>query len=336
MLRIIVIILFLSSLSFSGFIGQAQTGPSVASTDPAAAARKNEDPVVLSIGGRQLKASELEKRIDALPINLRSFYKNQGKRQFVDELVRMDLLTGEAIRRKLENDPEVQSQLEMARSSILAAAAMRAVEKEIQVSDEAARSFYAAHSAEFEEVRLRQILVRSSKSLPDGSTTTNSMSPDEARSKAEGLRKQILSGADFAELAQKNSDDLASARNGGDLGFVRRGMNVPPFEKVAFALKPGQVSEVVETPFGFHVVKMEAVRTFEEVKSQVISRLQQINGKEKLAELVKQLNPVINEAYFKVEHGRHASEPMPSFELAAPRKGKSREKGNLPNNGAKP
>jgi peptidyl-prolyl cis-trans isomerase SurA len=80
-----------------------------------------------------------------------------------------------------------------------------------------------------------------------------------ARKKIEGLLARVKAGEDFAALAQQHSDDTGSAREGGDLGFFGKGNMVPEFEKVAFALKPGEVSGVVESPYGFHIIRCEAV-----------------------------------------------------------------------------
>jgi peptidyl-prolyl cis-trans isomerase D len=74
---------------------------------------------------------------------------------------------------------------------------------------------------------------------------------------AENILKQLKEGADFAQLAKKYSDDKSNAAKGGELGSFGRGVMVPEFEKAAFALRPGQLSEVIRTPFGFHIIKVE-------------------------------------------------------------------------------
>ena len=78
----------------------------------------------------------------------------------------------------------------------------------------------------------------------------------EAYDRAEAILQKIKEGADFAEMAKKYSEDPGSAANGGDLGFVKRGDLVKPFEEIAFNLKPGQISDVVETQFGYHIIQL--------------------------------------------------------------------------------
>jgi parvulin-like peptidyl-prolyl isomerase len=102
------------------------------------------------------------------------------------------------------------------------------------------------------EVRARHILIRPAA---DASPAQR----DSARTRAESLRQRAAAGEDFANLARENSSD-ASAAEGGDLGFFGRGRMVPQFEQAAFALQPGQISPVVESPFGFHVIKVEERR----------------------------------------------------------------------------
>jgi peptidyl-prolyl cis-trans isomerase C len=95
-----------------------------------------------------------------------------------------------------------------------------------------------------------------------------------ARAKAETILKDVKAGKDFATLAKANSQDPGSAPNGGDLGFFQRGQMVPAFDEAAFKLAPGEVSELVETNFGYHIIKVaekQAPRTvpLDEVRPQV-------------------------------------------------------------------
>lgn len=101
-----------------------------------------------------------------------------------------------------------------------------------------------------EQVHARHILIRVEPDAPEADVV-------EAQKQLEDLKKELEGGADFAELAQKHSQDPGSAPNGGDLGFFGRGQMVKEFEEAAFALEPGQISEPVRTQFGFHLIKVE-------------------------------------------------------------------------------
>ncbi len=104
---------------------------------------------------------------------------------------------------------------------------------------------------------------------------------DEAavKAKAEEILKEAKAGADFAELAKKNSEDDSNAQNGGDLDYFGRGRMVPEFDTAAFTMEPGQISDLVKTQFGFHIIKLTdkkagAVRPLEEVKQQLTDQIQ--------------------------------------------------------------
>jgi len=113
-------------------------------------------------------------------------------------------------------------------------------------------------------VHARHILIRVARDAKPSERA-------EALKKIQGLKKQIDGGADFEDLAKKNSQDPDSAVRGGDLGYVVAGMTVPEFEKAAFALNVGDISNVVETPFGYHLIRVDEKRAarklnFDDVK----------------------------------------------------------------------
>src|SRR4029077_12192443 len=93
-----------------------------------------------------------------------------------------------------------------------------------------------------------------------------------ARADAEAVLKQVKGGGDFAALAKQYSQDPGSAANGGDLNFFPKGQMVPAFETAAFALKPGETSGLVETPFGFHIIKLAERRPARTVPLQEVSQ----------------------------------------------------------------
>lgn len=136
-------------------------------------------------------------------------------------------------------------------------------------------AFFDAHQADrFHqqvEVRARHILVKA----PEGA---DEKARAGAREKIEEIRKQVAAGANFEKLARERSEDPGSAAQGGDLGFFGKGRMVAPFEEVAFGLEPGETSGIVETPFGFHVIRVEEIRperdkTLDEVRGEIVSEL---------------------------------------------------------------
>lgn len=183
---------------------------------------------------------------------------------------------------KLRN--EIRQQLE----------AMKVVETEIgpkvTVTDAEVNDFYTKNPDKFQEpeaVHVAHILIR----FPENA---DAAAKAKAKAEAESVLAQLKKGADFAAMAKQHSQDQGSAVNGGDLGFVPRGQTVPAFEQAAFALKPGQLSGIVESPFGYHIIKMIAHRDgrkvpLQEVKTQVEQFLKQQQMQEKTAAYVDQL-----------------------------------------------
>ncbi|HEX9078808.1 MAG TPA: peptidylprolyl isomerase [Desulfuromonadaceae bacterium] len=121
----------------------------------------------------------------------------------------------------------------------------------ITVPEEESRKFYDENKAKF----TRGETVRASHILCGVDAKATAEEKKKAREKAEKLRKELAAGADFATLAKENST-CPSSKQGGDLGYFGKGQMVPAFEKAAFALKPGEMSDVVETQFGYHIIKL--------------------------------------------------------------------------------
>ena len=122
-----------------------------------------------------------------------------------------------------------------------------------QVSGADVQQYYNDHHQQFqvpEEVRVRHILIK----VP---TNANAQVVAAAKAKAEDILKQLKAGGNFADLAKKYSDDPGSKTQGGELGFIQHGATVPAFDQTAFSLQPGQLSSVIRTQFGFHILQVE-------------------------------------------------------------------------------
>ena len=158
----------------------------------------------------------------------------------------------------------------------------------VTVTDRDLDAHYQEHREEFKqegEACAAHVLVKvkSSPQAPEGH------SEEEARKIAQGLLEQVKGGADFAALAKKASEDQGSAPNGGDLGCFPRGRMVPAFDEAVFAMQAGQVSELVHSNFGFHVIKLNSIRE-EQIPplSQVKERVRQMVTAQKVQVLADQ------------------------------------------------
>jgi peptidyl-prolyl cis-trans isomerase C len=170
-------------------------------------------------------------------------------------------------------------------------------EGKINVTEEDAKKFYDENPKEFEtpeQVRASHILI---KTQPADSNEVKA----EAKQKIEQLLKQVQDDADFAQLAKENST-CPSSEKGGDLGFFPREQMVPAFEKVAFELKPGQVSDVVETRFGYHIIKVTdrkdaSLTSFDDAKDGIINNLENKKKGEIAAKYIESLEAEANIVY---------------------------------------
>jgi peptidyl-prolyl cis-trans isomerase C len=159
----------------------------------------------------------------------------------------------------------------------------------VTISDEEAKSFYDKNPKNFEQpeqIRARHILI-----AVDKDATAEQKA--EARSKIKKLKERIVAGEDFATLAKENSSGPSSAQ-GGDLGYFSKGTMVKPFAEAAFALEINEVSDIVETSFGYHLIKLldrrpASVIAFDEAKPKIIQELRNETIKTKINEYLTAL-----------------------------------------------
>jgi len=146
---------------------------------------------------------------------------------------------------------------------------------QIQVTPEDVKAYYDQHQDQYrvpEEVKVSHILIKTPSPGADGKVDEKGV--EEARKKAEDILKQLRAGAKFEDLAKKYSEDPGSGKQGGDLGWIGRGRTVPEFEKSAFSLAKGQLSDLVKSSYGFHIIRSEDkheahLNTIDEVKDQI-------------------------------------------------------------------
>ena len=146
---------------------------------------------------------------------------------------------------------------------------------QIQVTPEDVKAYYDQHQDQYrvpEEVKVSHILIKTPSPGADGKVDEKGV--EEARKRAEDVLKQVKSGVKFEDLAKKYSEDPGSGKQGGDLGWIGRGRTVPEFEKSAFSLAKGQLSDLVKSSYGFHIIRSEDkheahLKTIDEVKDQI-------------------------------------------------------------------
>lgn len=170
---------------------------------------------------------------------------------------------------------EDQLRDEISRSLTIQQLLEQEVTSGIEVTDDEVRTFYEENTQMFEQSES----VKASHILIDTRDAETEEAKQEALSRAEDLLDQVEGGADFAELAREYSEG-PSASSGGSLPQFSRGEMVPPFEEAAFALEPGETSDIVETRFGFHIIRVEeksggGTTPYEEVKPQITQYLEQ-------------------------------------------------------------
>ena len=257
------------------------------------------DPVIVTAGDIKIRQSEFEAAVKTLPDQYQQYAMGPGKKQFAEDYLRMKLLASKGMQDNLQNDPDVVKQLNLMRENLVASAEVKKIEASLPVSDADIKKAYDDNKKDYEQVTARHILI-AFKGSPAAQAGKKELTEDEAKAKAEEIRKQLVAGADFAELAKKESDDTSSGAQGGSLGSFGHGQMVPEFEQAAFATKAGEISPVVKTQYGYHIIKVEKLdlTPYESVKSTLEKGIKQKKLQEAIDSIKNGAKPVFSEAYF--------------------------------------
>ncbi len=228
------------------------------------------------VNGEGITKAELAQAVAALEQRDRQQVPDDQRdriyRGLLDELIGLKLLQQEARARKTDVDKMLDTE----------------VNARISVQPRDVDDFYAHNPDQFkmpERARASHILIGN---FSDGK------GKESARAKAADILRQIRSGGDFAALAKQYSEDPGNSDIGGDIGYFPRNQMVPPFEKAVWALQPGEVSDVVETGFGFHIIKLtdrQAARTLTltEVRPQLEQFLRDTQSADKTEAFIETL-----------------------------------------------
>jgi len=174
---------------------------------------------------------------------------------------------------------------------------LQTLQKDVKVSDDELQRYYAENASRYtaaEERRASHILIKADKDMAAAER-------QKAKAKADALLEQLRkSPGQFAELAKKNSDDPGSAERGGDLDYFGRGAMVKSFDDAVFAMKPGEISNVVESDFGYHIIQLTGQRggekkSFDAVRSEIEAEVKKQLAQKRYAEAAEQFTNTVYE-----------------------------------------
>lgn len=211
------------------------------------------DKVVLKIGNQQFTKADMDMLISSLPPQAQRSIATQGKKSLGEQYATIVALSQQAQLHHLDQSPEFMRKLALEKQQMEAQAAYAEVNDQATVTPEDVQQYYNAHAAEYDEIVVRQIVIRkkpaqlpTAQAQPPASTAPG-LTPEEAKQRAEAIRKELAAGTDIKKVA----DEFKSP---GDVIIepeprtIRRGSMRPDMEKVAFALKDGEISEPVDLP----------------------------------------------------------------------------------------
>jgi peptidyl-prolyl cis-trans isomerase C len=244
--------------------------------------------VVAIINNEKITLAKLDQLYSRASAQMRAEYeKNGGKAAFLDNYIRKRLLIQEALKTGFDKRTDVQSAMESAKEGALFDRYVRDVVAAPIISDTEVRKYYDEHPSEFaqsEQVKVRHIVVVGNGAGPHPKTKERAMELIQQISGELAQKNAFPPGVDptgaarvrlsnFAEVARRYSED-GSAQSGGDLGWHGRGALDPTFEEAAFNMKPGVVSGIIETRFGYHLIFVEdkkpaGQQPFDEAKADI-------------------------------------------------------------------
>jgi parvulin-like peptidyl-prolyl isomerase len=225
--------------------------------------------------GKKLSISGLKELVDEEESKLKARFPNEG--DFEALLKEQDLTEG-VLREKIEKGIRIQKLID------------ERIKKDIAVPEAEVKSFYEENRSEFvekESVKASHILIRV--------TEDSSESEDkDAQKRIKKLLKRSRGGEDFATLARENSEDPSVSQNDGDLGYFTREQMVPEFSEAAFNLKAGDISDVVKTSYGYHIIKCEEKKperdlSFDEVREDITKYRENMIFQKRLGEFISSL-----------------------------------------------
>ena len=253
------------------------------------------DTVVLTVEGKPLTAKELEDWLGQYPAQLKDAVAKNPELELT-RLFAMRALTAEAQKRKLDQISPYKEAIDSRVRSYLANIAVQDVATHVQANDEELKAYYELHKDQYQSVKISAIYVNYTPNPKAGADGKMPRTELEAKAKADDLVKQLRAGGDFSKLATANSDDVESAKKGGDYATIRKSDNYPQQIKDAiFKLKDGEISDPVKQVPGFYIFKVTAriTQPLSEVQPTLFNQVRQARVDEFIKGMQKELAPKI-------------------------------------------
>lgn len=234
--------------------------------------------ILAVLNGREITQKELDETILKFPQERQSYLRTEdGRKQLLDEMISFELIYNYAQDNNMEADRDYILQMERAKKEILTQVTIGKLLSQVEVTEEEIGNYYNNNKDMFmteETVSAKHILV-------------------DTLNKADEVLKNIKEGMTFEEAAEKYSV-CPSKSSGGNLGSFGKGRMVPEFEKAAFSLEVGVISEPVKTQFGYHIIKVEeknsaSIIPLDEIKNDIKVQLLQQNQKKRYVEFTSEL-----------------------------------------------
>ena len=238
-----------------------------------------ENKVLAVVGGKEITENDLMEIVKRYPENRQGFFSTeQGKKQLLDQVIGLQLMYEFGKENKYDETDAYKAEVEKLSKELLTQMVVNKVLSEVTVTDEEVKDFYNKNKQMFmqpETVSAKHILVDSEEGCKK-------------------IREEIVEGGLTFEEAARKYSSCPSKEQDGNLGEFSKGMMVPEFEKVAFELPIGEVSEPVQTQFGYHLIKVDSknepkVQELEDVRETVVNQLIQQNQQKKYFEFINEL-----------------------------------------------
>ena len=221
-----------------------------------------ENKVLAIVNGSEITEKDIQIGLLRFPQETQEYYKTEeGKKQFLDQMINFELIYNYALENDMKNDPDYIEQMKIIEKDLLIQIGVKNIMNDVDITEEEIQKYYEDNSQMFksaETVSAKHILVDTLDQMQE-------------------IKAEITNGMSFEEAAQKYSK-CPSAAQGGSLGSFTRGRMVPEFEKAAFELQVGEISEPIKTQFGYHLIQLdernpESMKSMEESKHMIVKNV---------------------------------------------------------------